>query len=99
MYRDIPKFMYSTVQLKLVVKTKFPFISLHFSHLFHTNSPVSPLGKHNSPIFPQFPPVSLEFPPNFPEIPPRNSPIFREFPQNFPQILVASLKNQLHMHM
>ena len=55
---------------------------------------VSPLGKHNSPIFPLFPqnfpripPKFTNFPWNFPPIFPkfpRNSPIFPEFPRNSP---------------
>ena len=131
---------YSTVQLKLVVKTKFPYISLSFpppvSHKFpwgkflwnsfpnfppplmwgklisQSVNPVSPLGKHNSPIFHIFLPISPEFPPNFPEIHqfspefPRNSSILPEFPQNSPRfpddsywfLLIPQFPMQFSLH-
>ena len=78
---------YSTVQLKLVVKTKFPFISpTYFTQIplreflwnsFPSFSPFFPdVGEIvcefcftiREAQFTNFPPISPEFPPNFPEI-------------------------------
>ena len=116
---------YSTVQLKLVVKTKFPFISFSFpppvSHKFPLGEFLWNIFLSFSPFFPDvreiyftvcafcftigetqltiFPPISSEFPPNFPKNSPEihqfssNSPWippkftnFPEFPTNFPMI-------------
>ena len=88
-------FNYSTVQLKLVVKTKFPFISLLFtppvSHkfpwgefLWNSFPLFSPFFPDVGVIFPEFPQNSPEigqFSPEFPRIPPK----FTNFPKIFPE--------------
>ena len=90
------KIHYSTVQLKLVVKTKIPFISPTCFLFPILGNSVSPFGETQ---FTNLPPFSPEFSSNFPRIPlkfinfprispefPRNSLIFPEFPPNFPMI-------------
>ena len=88
-HKNLDKQIYSTMQLKLLVKTKFPFISLLFPPPVSHNSPegyfcetvfpyflprrgklilrlgnsVTPLGKHNSPIFIKFHSNFTRFPP------------------------------------
>ena len=68
----------------------FPPFSLMWGKLISQSvNSVLPLGKHNSPIFPELPPPP-QFPLNSPEIHqfsqnfPGNSPILPEFPSNFP---------------
>ena len=70
---------YSTVQLKLIVKTKFPFIS---PHLFHPISPDGNFGEtvitHRFPckgiLFPHWGNTIPQFSSNFSIIPP-DSPV------------------------
>ena len=72
-----PQLFHTIPQREFFVKQFSPIFLESGEMIFRSGNSVSPLGKHNSPIF-------IQFPRNFPRLPP-NFSYFRKIPTDSPR--------------